>query len=1054
MDTSWIDLRKGDTRYYNGCMEFLEVAKETLLKGKTRCPCNKCKLNKWFDLGEVGGHILFNGFYKNYRQWIFHRRVEESNTLEIPNDQENVVGRDDMNGLLRAAFKVDNSPQPTNEPQDPSLIEADFEDEYSYDMHEELNFDCEEDDEFPSTNTNEEEAKYKRLREASDEGLYEGCTTFSNLSFLLHLFHLKCMFHWSAASFNKLVELLLDAFPNIKEFPSSYYEGMKIMNDLGLGYEKIHACPNDCMLYWGEFAEKTECHICHTSRWKNVKEKEGDVREKDKEACKKGVAAKVMWYFPLIPRLKRIYMSSKTAEDMRWHFDRKDGNIISHPADGEAWKLFDKRYEEFAKDPRSVRLGLASDGFNPYRLMNTSYSTWPVILIPYNLPPWLCMKSTSFILSLLIPGKQGPGMNIDVYLQPLIHELKLLWEGVDAFDAYSGKNFKMRAALHSTINDFPAYAMLSGWSTRGYKACPSCADSTYAYSFGGKVFYPGCRKWLPIDHPYHSQENLFDGTEEHGLAPVRVSGSEVLKQQERVKYVFGKSKVVPKKRGRLEDDELDDDDNDDNDEDESNPVLWKKKRTLLDMSKSRDDKNARLALKKLNIKPHLWPQSHPSRVNDSLPPATYTMSKEEKERFLKVLQNLKVPDGYGSNLQRCVNLKQRKLINLKSHDNHMLMQDILPVALRASNATKVIDVLDELSYFFKKICSTSIERSELDTIQSNLVLTLCKMEKEFLPTFFTIMVHLLIHLVDEVKLGGHVHYRWMYPIERYLAFLKSHVSNKAQPEGSIAEGYLLWETIAFCSRYLESVKTVFNRPKRNEDSVPDINNYLYDSAGRVVGMKKNVRVDDKSLKQAHRYVLLHSDEMKLAYNLDDSTKEGKLRKALAYGLSNRGKRMKSVIINGYKFDTVDRERSRKTQNSGIMVEADGQEYYGKLKEILELDYYGSFKVLMFRCDWVDVRRGVKTYSSGRIRVNFSKLMHTGQKLDDDPFIFSSQAKQVFYIEDEIQKGWHHVIKTKPRDLFDIPDDDDDDELLNDSVLDLYGHFELGDFSIHDMPELH
>ncbi|XP_056691765.1 uncharacterized protein [Spinacia oleracea] len=406
MDTSWIDLRKGDTRYYNGCMEFLEVAKESLLEGQTRCPCNKCKLNKWLDLEEVGGHILFNGFYKNYREWIFHRRVKESNTLEIPSEQEKVVGRDDMNGLLREYLKVENSPQPTNEPQDPSLNEANCEDEYSYDMHEELKFECEEEDEFPSTNTNEEEVMYKRVREASDEGLYEGCTTLSKLSFLLHLFHLKCM---------------------------------KMMNDLGLGYEKIHACPNDCMLYWGKLAGKSECHICHKSRWKNVKEKEGESSVKDKGTCKKGVPAKVMRYFTLIPRLKRLYMSSKTAEDIRWHFDCKDRNIISHPTDGESWKMFDKRYEEFAKDPRSVRLGLASDGFNPYRLMNTSYSTWSVILIPYNLPPWLCMKSTSFILSVLIPGKQGPGMDIDVYLQPLIHELKLLWKGVDAFDAYSGK---------------------------------------------------------------------------------------------------------------------------------------------------------------------------------------------------------------------------------------------------------------------------------------------------------------------------------------------------------------------------------------------------------------------------------------------------------------------------------------------------------------------------------------------------------------------------------------------------------------------------------------
>uniref|UniRef100_A0A803LJ03 Transposase n=1 Tax=Chenopodium quinoa TaxID=63459 RepID=A0A803LJ03_CHEQI len=172
---------------------------------------------------------------------------------------------------------------------------------------------------------------------------------------------------------------------------------------------------------------------------------------------------------------------------------------------------------------------------------------------------------------------------------------------------------------------------------------------------------------------------------------------------------------------------------------------------------------------------------------------------------------------------------------------------------------------------------------------------------------------------------------------------------------------------------------MFNRPRRNEDGVSNIYNYLYKSGGRVVGKKENVRSDDRSLKQAHRYVLLHYDELtpvlneflKLkrqendvggsqanesienqwiiddfadwlqsqVHNLDDSTIEAKLRKALASGLSNRGKRMKSVIINGYKFDIVDRERFRITQNSGIMVEAKDHEYYGKLKEILELDYY-------------------------------------------------------------------------------------------------------------------
>ena len=148
-------------------------------------------------------------------------------------------------------------------------------------------------------------------------------------------------------------------------------------------------------------------------------------------------------------------MSSKISKDMRWHDEcRHDDGVLRHPADGQAWKEFNVRYLGFSNDARSVRLGLASDGFNPYRLMNTTYSTWPIILIPYNLPPWSCMKPSSFILSMIIPGKEGPGNNIDIYMRPLIHELKLLWKGVNAFDSYTNVNFKLKAALMWTINDF------------------------------------------------------------------------------------------------------------------------------------------------------------------------------------------------------------------------------------------------------------------------------------------------------------------------------------------------------------------------------------------------------------------------------------------------------------------------------------------------------------------------------------------------------------------------------------------------------------------------
>ena len=118
-------------------------------------------------------------------------------------------------------------------------------------------------------------------------------------------------------------------------------------------------------------------------------------------------------------------MSSKTAECMRWHAEERiNDGVFRYPTDSLAWKDFDRKNTCFALDNRNVRLGLAVDGFNPFRSMNIVHSTWPVMLIPYNLPPWMCMKQPFLILSTLIDGPKGPGDKIDVYLQPLIEELK------------------------------------------------------------------------------------------------------------------------------------------------------------------------------------------------------------------------------------------------------------------------------------------------------------------------------------------------------------------------------------------------------------------------------------------------------------------------------------------------------------------------------------------------------------------------------------------------------------------------------------------------------
>src|SRR5688572_3834176 len=99
----------------------------------------------------------------------------------------------------------------------------------------------------------------------------------------------------------------------------------------------------------------------------------------------------------------------------------------------EGTRCFDS---SFADEVRNVRFGLATDGFSPFNLTATSYSCWTVFVVPYNLPPALCMKYEFIFLCLIIPGPDHPGTKIDVMMRPLIEELKILWEGVEAYDCY------------------------------------------------------------------------------------------------------------------------------------------------------------------------------------------------------------------------------------------------------------------------------------------------------------------------------------------------------------------------------------------------------------------------------------------------------------------------------------------------------------------------------------------------------------------------------------------------------------------------------------------
>ncbi|CAM8882892.1 unnamed protein product [Rhodiola kirilowii] len=141
---------------------------------------------------------------------------------------------------------------------------------------------------------------------------------------------------------------------------------------------------------------------------------------------------------------------------MRWHAERKvsDEEYIRHPADVESWKTFDKDFPEFASEIRNVRLGLATDDFNLFGASNHSHSTWPIVLIPYN--SHTCMKKEMNILCMLISGPKSLEKCLNVFMRPLIDELKELWgQGVCTYDLHDGSSFTMKAAVMWTISDFP-----------------------------------------------------------------------------------------------------------------------------------------------------------------------------------------------------------------------------------------------------------------------------------------------------------------------------------------------------------------------------------------------------------------------------------------------------------------------------------------------------------------------------------------------------------------------------------------------------------------------
>ncbi|XP_021749928.1 uncharacterized protein LOC110715651 [Chenopodium quinoa] len=165
--------------------------------------------------------------------------------------------------------------------------------------------------------------------------------------------------------------------------------------------------------------------------------------------------------------------------------------------------------------------------------------------------------------------------------------------------------------------------------------------------------------------------------------------------------------------------------------------------------------------------------------------------------------------------------------------------------------------------YFTLLCAKTLQVDELEQLESQIPITLCKLEKVFPPSFFDVMMHLPIHLANEAKIGGPVQFRWMYPIEQYMYKLNSYIRNRAHPEASIAEGYLAKECMNLCSRYMHNVETRFNRLDQNYENVEGHVDALpiFSHPGRALGAATVRDLEKSELDEAHIYILKNCDEV-------------------------------------------------------------------------------------------------------------------------------------------------------------------------------------------------
>ncbi|GJS12987.1 hypothetical protein Tco_0407459 [Tanacetum coccineum] len=320
-----------------------------------------------------------------------------------------------------------------------------------------------------------------------------------------------------------------------------------------------------------------------------------------------------------------------------------------------------------------------------------------------------------------------------------------------------------------------------------------------------------------------------------------------------------------------------------------------------------------------------------------------------------------------------------------------------------------------------------------------------------------------------------------------IKVIKGHVRNRNKPEGCITEETITKETIEFFSEYHKSMETIGIPPGKHET--------YENEEGKPFLAGKSSEVYAELFQKAHLYVIHNTDEIvpyierhkqvlktenpgkRIAFLENEYSKSfakwlrEEVEKELAinkesvsetvrwisYGPRATVVKYDAYNINGYTFRTKCHD-GKVYQNSGVSVEAIDLHiskevattrqayYYGVLQEIWVLDYRFR-QIPLFKCDWVNHKSGgVKRDKLGYTLVDLNNL---GHKVD--PFVLASQALQVFYVKDPVDKKLSIVFKTPPKNYKDTYDEVDEEFSTvihhhNDNVLPLVDRRDLANES--------